>query len=353
MLPCDAAWPSVNPTASNMETRNAPVHLIYAADGGFAMPLAVSLYSVLRHLSAQRSACVYIVDGGFTAVQRRRIEAVAERGARERTLHIHWVQPCRSWWGGVQPDFSGKHLNETVLYRLGVPHFLPGDVETAIYIDADVVAKADVGELEQQIVPGCGVSAVTDYCMATWSLRYWHRPEPLAALGLSGDEPYFNAGVLGINVRYWRENGVASAAAQFLANYCNIAGFYDQDALNYVLRGRWHALHPGWNFPPTCRDTVGRRGATVEQRTGLPYAELQQQAKLVHFTGAKPWNQGFTNPERPTFVRELRESRWFGVTGYRAWAAGWYCKLLFRGLWKKWYWAVRPRVLQLARKGAA
>lgn len=321
-----------------------PIHLVYAADGGFTMPVAVSLHSVLRHLTPGRAAHVWIVDGGFSSQQRRRIEVVARRGAGDRDLKLRWVTPSREWWRGVELDFTGKHLNETVLYRLGIPHFLPDHVEKVIYIDGDVLGKGDVSGLEAEIDHAHGVTAVRDYCLATWGLRYWHRPEPLAALELSGDEPYFNAGVLGISVTYWREHRVAEAAAQFLNERTDLAGFYDQDALNYVLRGRWKALYPGWNFPPTCRDTVSRRGATVQERTGYDFDELQRTAKLVHFTGAKPWNQGHTNPERPAWIAELKMSRYFGFVGYALWSARWHLNLLRRGLHKTWLYKVQPKL---------
>jgi lipopolysaccharide biosynthesis glycosyltransferase len=318
--------------------------LIYAADGGFSMPLAVSLHSVLRHLPPGRAAQVYIVDGGFDVSQKRRIERVAKRGAGNRQFAIEWVTPDRAWWRDVELDFSGKHLNETVLYRLGVTHFLPTDVDRAIYIDADVLAKTDVGELESQIADDRGVCAARDYCMSTWLQRYWNRREPLDQLGLSGDEPYFNAGVLGINVRFWREHDVADRTARFLVDHCDIAGFYDQDALNYVLRGQWQPVHPGWNFQPTCRDTISRRGATVEQRTGMSFDALQSEAKLIHFTGAKPWDQGLTNPERHTFVKELRLSGWDSTPGYLWWSLRWYRRLVFRGMHKVWCYRAAPKL---------
>lgn len=321
-----------------------PIHLIYAADGGFAMPLAVSLHSVLRHLTPGRSASVYVVDGGFTPRQRRRIERAARRGGGDRSVEVTWVPPDPSWWGGVQPDFSGKHLNETVLYRLGVTRFLPESVERAIYIDADVLAKANVADLERDIDPEHGVSAVADYSMSTWGLRYQHRREPLDALGLTGNEAYFNAGVLGISVAHWRRHDTAGAAVAFLERHRAVASFYDQDALNYVLRGRWRRLHPGWNFPPTCRDKLGRRGRTVQDATGMPFDQLQREAKLVHFTGAKPWHQGYTNPERPAFVAELRRCGWFSAGGYAAWSLRWHLRLVRRAVINRWTWKTKPRL---------
>ncbi len=321
-----------------------PIHLVYAADGGFAMPLAVSLYSVLRRLTPARSAWVHIVDGGFSSRQKRRIGRVAERGAGDRGLQLDWVKPRPEWWGGVKPDFSGKHLNETVLYRLGIPHFLPADADRAIYLDADVLAKTDIAALEVEIPADGGLAAVTDYGMPNWRTRFWGKTEPLGELQLDGDEPYFNAGILGINVTYWREHEVAARAARFLEVHTSRATFYDQDALNYVLRGCWKALHPGWNFPPTCRDKLSRRGRTVEQCTGLAFEELHRDAKMIHFTGAKPWDQGFTNPERPTFTQELRASGWFGPVRFAIWSANWYRRLLARLMRKQWVFCLKPRM---------
>jgi lipopolysaccharide biosynthesis glycosyltransferase len=322
-----------------------PIHLVYAADGRFAMPLAVSLHSALRHLRPGLNVELYIVDGGFTAQQRQRVRQVAERAAGRRSLQWHWVNPSPHWWRGVELDFSHSSLNITTLYRLGMPSFLPADVDRAIYLDADTLIKDDVSQMLEPLDPATGAAAAPDYSFITWAKRYADRPQALASFGIEPHQPYFNAGALAVNLAYWREHNVVHTTARFLRDYAHLAWLADQDGLNYALVGRWHALPLAWNFHPTCRDTISRRGSNVQRQLGQTFEQLHAEAKLVHFTGAKPWNQGFTNPERPAFVAELKASRWFSPLGYRWWAACYGARLVRRGVWKfiYWRWLARRR----------
>lgn len=76
---------------------------------------------------------------------------------------------------------------------------------------------------------------------------------------------------------------------------------------------------------------------------GEPYEQIRQRAKIIHFTGNKPWEQGFTNPDRPAFVEALRESGWFNPAEFRRWQAGWWAKLAKREATKRLtrYWDAR------------
>jgi lipopolysaccharide biosynthesis glycosyltransferase len=58
-------------------------------------------------------------------------------------------------------------------------------------------------------------------------------------------DKYFCAGVMIINLQYWREHKVAEQAIDFLLKYSPYAA--DQDSLNYVIRGNYIELHPRWN----------------------------------------------------------------------------------------------------------
>ncbi len=321
-----------------------PLHLIYAADANFAMPTAVSLHSALRHLNAEVEVEVWIVDGGLKPWQRRRIERVARQATSSHQLTFHFVKPSSEWWANAELDFSSSSLKEATLYRLGAPMFMPADASRAIYLDGDTLIKADLVQMDQAMPDEAAIAATPDYCLPTWGRRCADRPEFMEQLGIDPEQPYFNAGAIVMNLDYWREHGVARQAAQFLSDHHRWCWLADQDALNYALVGRWHALPLTWNFPPTCRDKLSRRGMTVEQRTGMSFGQLQREAKLIHFTGAKPWNQGFTNPERPRFVAELKASRWFSKIGYAAWLVAWYRRLIVRGLHKTWHWKLRPRL---------
>jgi lipopolysaccharide biosynthesis glycosyltransferase len=91
-------------------------------------------------------------------------------------------------------------------------------------------------------------------------------------LGSSGQ--YFNAGVLLINLEFWRQSNVYENSMAFIMSNTKKMDFWDQDALNAILVHRWIELPPHWN-------------AQYEYLKRNPSSN----PAIVHFTGdIKPWH---------------------------------------------------------------
>ena len=61
-------------------------------------------------------------------------------------------------------------------------------------------------------------------------------------LSMSYDLAYFNSGFMLVNLSYWRRYNLERRLLTFLKTH--IVVFHDQDALNYVLKGKWFMLPP-------------------------------------------------------------------------------------------------------------
>jgi len=91
--------------------------------------------------------------------------------------------------------------------------------------------------------------------------------------------PYFNAGVLIIDLDSWRRAHVGERALSFIAQYR--PALMDQDALNAVVSGQWLELDPMWNTI-----TYWFRSRSRQRR----YSALLRRARIVHYAGhRKPW----------------------------------------------------------------
>jgi len=325
--------------------------LIYATDEKMVMPLAVSVCSVLARLSNKYKVDLYVVDSGVAASTKKKIENVLQKKSAQRPLKINWIEPDPSWWGNVSLDFSNSTLTEATMYRFGLTSFLPDHATQAIYLDCDVFAKTDVSKM-LALIPDDGVAcAVPDYTQPTWGHRFRNQ-SVLDEIGFDREKPYFNAGILGINVKRWKEHDVMRRASEFIAAHKEHIRFFSQDPLNAALQQEWMPIDLSWNFHPTCRDKMNRHGLSLEQVFGKTFESLQSQAKLIHFTGRKPWNQGFTNPERGFFEQELKDSHWFTPTQYLVWRAWWWANVVHRGIKNKLYWKYAKIMHTRTRRGA-
>jgi lipopolysaccharide biosynthesis glycosyltransferase len=163
-------------------------------------------------------------------------------------------------------------------------------------------------------------------------------------LGLAPDLGYFNSGVMALDLALWREEQLADQLLRYLERHAHAIRWWDQDALNAVLAGRWGELDPRWNqipqfwepaagdgdpFPPALRELVIRD----------PW--------IVHYsTWSKPWHWGCTHPSRDLFFEVLDRTAW----------AGWRPRRTFRDslVWRKWRGlARRLQDLRLARRAGS
>ena len=70
-------------------------------------------------------------------------------------------------------------------------------------------------------------------------------PYPLHPIA---DTPYFNSGVLVINLTRWRKENVGDRVIEYLRKYQPYVQLEDQEGLNAVLANDWGKLDPKWNL---------------------------------------------------------------------------------------------------------
>ena len=299
---------------------SAAAHRIFvtcAADDGFAMPLAVALRSALDTLSESHAIEAYVLDGGISAANRERLV----RSLASPRIELRFVAPSPQALAGIR--HRGR-VSRTAYFRILAPELLPASISRVIYLDADVRVTADLARLWAEPQRGLPVLAVREagapmVSSARGLLNY-------RELGLAPGLPYFNSGVMTLDLALWREEQLASQLLRYLERHAHAIRWWDQDALNAVLAGRWGELDPRWNqtphfwepgegdsdpFPPALRELVIRD----------PW--------IVHYsTGSKPWHWGCTHPARECFFEVLDRTAW----------AGWRPRRSFRDslVWRKW-----------------
>ncbi len=288
-----------------------------AADDAFAMPLAVTLRSALDTLSEPHALEAWVLDGGIGAANRERLE----RSLASPRLELRFVAPGPQAFGGIR--HRGR-ASRTAYFRILAAELLPASISRVIYLDADVQVTADLARLWAEPQRGLPVLAVRDagapnVSSARGLLNY-------RELGLAPDLPYFNSGVMTLDLALWREERLAERLLRYLESHAHAIRWWDQDALNAVLAGRWGELDPRWNQIPQFWEPV----ADAADPFPAPLRELViRDPWIVHYsTWSKPWHWGCTHPARERFFEVLDRTEW----------AGWRPRRTFRDtlLWRKW-----------------
>lgn len=285
------------------------MHLVVSPDEKYAEHAAVMLASVFASLAEPRGMTVWVVANGLGARSRGLLARVVEDGGGK--VEFLAVDVARLKDAPVSGHFSSAGY-----YRLLVFPHLPADVERFLYLDSDLVVEDDIGPLFEVDLEGKVLAAVGNFCQ-------WHEQ-----IGLAPDTRYFNSGVLMIDRRRWETERVSERALAMIAEKGGALRFWDQDALNSVIAGRWTSFAPAWNqqhyFP--------------ELDTGLPgyeagaWQEALERPRLIHFTGGlKPWHAKSRHPFRARYHHYRRRA---GLSPL--WSRPSHLAEAWRRIWRGW-----------------
>ncbi len=294
------------------ETRPS-IALVLAADDAYARPMAVAIFSALQHLRPGWGVHLYLIDGGIQPHNKERIEQVVSMHPVPSRVHWRSVpadELCRLPLVKLHPGFS-----KGALLRLWIPDLLPGDCRKAIYLDSDVLVRGDLVRLWQWSLATTSLCAVRDYWIPFVSspngLSYYEE------VGIDPFAPYFNSGVMLLNLQRWRSTDVHSRAMEHLGRFAGRLCHNDQEGLNAVLADDWEALPATWNVQHDCRfkrwDKESRAWPDCAFKRVLraTRSELLSNYDVLHFTGSrKPWVMDGTHPASAEWFRFFWESGW-------------------------------------------
>lgn len=278
-----------------------------ASDNRYALPLAVMLRSLAANLAPNCQVEVYAVEDGVGPAER----ALVLASLTDR-ITLHWVQPLKSDLSGL-PTWG--RMPATTYQKLTLGEWLPVQVKKVIWLDCDLLVLDDLMPLWDSDLGQWHILAVPDQRVPLVSSRFG-----VAAyrdLGLAPEAGYFNAGVLLIDLERWRRDDVAGQAMNYLNTYRDQVFFWDQEALNAVLAGKWGELDPNWNQNPT----IGHLICSSKKTKGNS-ASLGQPAeiRIAHFSGnRKPWNSGGSSLYHNLYFKYLDQTAWSGWRPARTW----------------------------------
>lgn len=208
-------------------------------------------------------------------------------------LRAHDIRLCQI---DVGDAFDGmpvsKRFSIAAYLRIALPEAFQGQYDRIVYLDCDIFVIGDAfSKIFQLDLQGRPVGACND--CAKWK----HRNNPTGdqrALGING--PYFNSGMLVMDVDHFVSENIRQACLDALNKYEIEKIYFDQTLLNLALERKWAELHPAWNW----------QWAIVR-----PLFEVFIDVQIVHFVAyAKPWSD--PKGSLPIRYREIAR-RFFSV----------------------------------------
>lgn len=241
---------------------------------------AVCIASLFEHTSADVE--IVVLDTGIMDPTRKKFERWAVRKKRILTFITVKDENYKSFFS---EDFK---LPADIAYypKLLAAHYAAKDAEKILYLDADVICLRNPKEIFQLNLEENIIGAVQDIFIKKVSNGIMNYKNLL----LQGDEPYFNSGVLLIDVNLWKSRHVLENVLVTVSKNQSSITYYDQYALNVVLYKQWKKLSDCWNE-----------------------IYIAETSKIVfrHFAGIKPLEYNYTCNNTNLFFKYLMLSPYY------------------------------------------
>jgi lipopolysaccharide biosynthesis glycosyltransferase len=184
------------------------------------------------------------------------------------------------------------------------------DERRVVYLDSDIIVLRDLrGLWAAEIDEG-------DLFAAVCHPSYVGGNSHLATLGLGAAAPYFNSGVMVMDLEAMRAEGVAEGVRRFAVRSDRPPLRYpEQDTMNALYAGRWTSIDPTWNSM-TSIVLPFLSGSTWADDVHHPPGVLERAATdpaIVHFEGPavlKPWHRRCFNPYASEYRRYRAMTPW-------------------------------------------
>lgn len=246
-----------------MTVESSIIHIAIAFDRNFLIPYYVLLTSIFNNDSDSKFVFHTIAEG-INDSEKGKIKSFITEHNGEVVFYNMDSTTVKSF---VSPD--PKHISAATYYRIYFPDLVPDFIEKLIYLDTDVLVLKSLKSLYSYNLNNFPVAAVPDIHISSYP--------PLDIE--EGD--YFNAGIMLIDVKLWREQKIAEKAIQLIYAYPEKMTLGDQDGLNGVLKKNWFKLDTKYNL------TFYNIPETIKKKEMDSFIK---DTVIIHFTTQnKPW----------------------------------------------------------------
>lgn len=242
-------------------------HVAFCISDNYSSIVAVTLQSFVDHHTNESVFIFHIVSEAMSA---------------DNLAYLKSLIAPRPSWQLVYHPIEKKNLAHIptgpftihTWYRIFLDQLLPEEVEKVLYLDADTLIASSIDELFQIPLENVAIGAAKDqqnFIIATKQ-----------RIGLPQQHTYVCAGVLLMNLSYWRKHNIAQQILDWAIANAHRLGCPDQDAINVVLREKTVVLPAKWGI--IARNFLYDAFYQTEEA-----AEAYHHPCIIHYAGCAPW----------------------------------------------------------------
>ena len=281
---------------------NKDLNVCYATDDNYAMQAGISIFSLLHHNKSFKKVNIYILDDSISNDNKKKIKNIVNfykqkvffLSVKEAIKMIKKLS-AKEW---VNNSFS-------TYSRIFIADVLPSTIEKIIYFDCDTIINDDLMsmwkfDLEENILGMVKEAGHNDI---------------KKIIGIDTSNNYFNAGVLLINLKNWKQYKLQKHILAKMRK-CSYYPYVDQDLINICASGKVKVLPPKYNLtPPYMLWNDKQLKQIYNNKNGFYPDNIISNAKLkpviIHYAGeffGRPWEANNVHPFSNLYDKYLYSS---------------------------------------------
>lgn len=172
------------------------------------------------------------------------------------------------------------HLSKAVYFRLFLADILPPTIDKILFLDSDLVVTSSLSFFADFEFENQALLAQDDIELDINIKRLQHMGFPATR--------YFNAGVLLINLKLWRDHKMSEKFMEIATRFMDKLAWWDQDILNMCFYDQWEYFDKTYN------------GLHLRYK-------LKKRPVIIHYAGpSKPWQYMNNNPYKAQYWKYHR-----------------------------------------------
>ena len=212
------------------------VPVFFATDDNYAPFLAVTFKSILDNASKDFSYKFYVLTTNLSSSYEKRIKEFESEDVKIEFIFLKET---------IEKIKAKFHLRDyysiETYYRFFIANMFP-QYDKVLYCDCDVIVLGDIAELYNHNIDKYLVGACPEEVMTEVKIFGDYVEQALDV----DCEKYFNAGVMLMNLKAFREENIEEKFFDMLQKY-TFRVTQDEDYLNVLCKGKVKLFHLGWN----------------------------------------------------------------------------------------------------------
>lgn len=271
------------------------MHIFFGIDNNFVMQCAVTITSIGEN-NKDSDTTIHVISEELNNENSTKLKSICEKYNFNYILHkidSSILKNC--------PLLAGSDNGKIATYfRFLIPQ-LAKNINKAIYLDSDIIVRHSLNDFWNFNIDNYAIGVIPG--QDNDKIQHFNR------LNYDKNKGYFNAGVLLMNLKYWRENNVFERLMKYISSEGKNLKWQDQDALNYVLQDEKIFLPIKYNLQEGMLFSLENIELDKIYFEDLHKAIINP--TIIHYTSAlKPWWKDCQHPYKNEWWKYLEIAEW-------------------------------------------